>query len=233
MSIPSDFVENVYILPGGTVTPLRPRPHVELCRRGEIRAEKFLDAATEVFAEKGYQHARLSEIVARAGGSLATLYRIFGDKEGLACAILERRLDVHINALRDLNLSALPPEQALRRAAIRMAQMMAQPDSKVIYRIVIGEGQSFPALRDWFFDHAVASIRRTLSDYFEQQVAAGRLQLASPQAAAAQFFMSLFGDQIMRLAAGATQLPDVDTLEAQALAAVEMFLQGALPRKAD
>ncbi len=211
-------------------TPLRPRPNVELCRRGEIRAEKFLDAATEVFVEKGYQHARLSEIVARAGGSLATLYRIFGDKEGLACAILERRMDVHLNMLHDLNLSGLPPEQALPQVAIRMARMMAQPDSKVIYRIVVGEGQSFPALRDWFFDQVVTTIRRTLADYFEQQVAAGRLRLASPKAAAAQFFMSLFGDQIIRLASGASKLPDVETLEAQALASVEFFLQGALPR---
>jgi AcrR family transcriptional regulator len=231
VSISSDFLENVFSDPHTTgESPLRPRPQVELCRRGEIRAEKFLDAATEVFAEKGYQHARLSEIVARAGGSLATLYRIFGDKEGLASAILERRLDMHTHLLRDLNLTELPPEQALRRVAIRMAQVMARTDSQVVYRIVIGEGQSFPALRDWFFDHAVASIRSTLAEYFEQQVAAGRMQLASPKAAAAQFYMSLFGDQIVRLAAGSNQLPDVDTLEAQALAAVELFLQGALPR---
>lgn len=231
MSISSDYLENVFSDPhAASESPLRPRPQVELCRRGEIRAEKFLDAATEVFAEKGYKHARLSEIVARAGGSLATLYRIFGDKEGLASAILERRLDMHTHLLRDLNLTELPPEQALRRVAIRMAQVMARTDSQVVYRIVIGEGQSFPALRDWFFDHAVASIRATLADYFEQQVAAGRMQLASPKAAAAQFYMSLFGDQIVRLAAGSNQLPGVDTLEAQALAAVELFLQGTLPR---
>ena len=42
--------------------------------------------------------------------------------------------------------------------------------------------------------------------------------------------MSLFGDQGLRLAAGGPHLPDVDTLEAQALASVDLFLQGALPR---
>ena len=66
MSTTTDHLENVFSSP--TPSPLRPRPQVDLCRRGEIRAEKFLDAATEVFAEKGYQHARLSEIVARADG---------------------------------------------------------------------------------------------------------------------------------------------------------------------
>ena len=74
------------------------------------------------------------------------------------------------------------------------------------------------------------TVRQTLEDYFEQQVAAGRLQLPSPKAAAAQFYMSLFGDQVVRLAAGSTHMPDVDTLEAQALAAVDLFLRGALPR---
>ena len=169
MSTTTDHLENVFS--DTSRSPLRPRPQVDLCRRGEIRAEKFLDAATEVFAEKGYQHARLSEIVARAGGSLATLYRIFGDKEGLASAILERRLDMHIHLLSDLNLTELPPEQALRRVAIRMAQVMARTDSQVVYRIVIGEGQSFPALRDWFLDHAAASIRATLAKLYDANTA--------------------------------------------------------------
>ena len=146
MSIPSDYLENVFNDATHSTLPLRQRPQVDLCRRGEIRAENFLDAATEVFAEKGYQHARLSEIVARAGGSLATLYRIFGDKEGLASAILERRLDMHIHLLSDLNLTELSPEQALRRVAIRMAQLMAGRDSQVVYRIVIGEVRGAEAL---------------------------------------------------------------------------------------
>lgn len=229
VSIQSDSRENVYMNLASLNSP-RARPHVDLCKRGEMRAERFLDAATEVFAEKGYQHARLSEIVARAGGSLATLYRIFGDKEGLAHAIIQRRLEAHTALLQDMNLSGLPPEQALRRVAIRLAQIMAKAESQVIYRIVIGEGQSFPTLRDWFFETAVTTARQTLTDYFQQEVDAGRLQLASPKAAAAQFYMSLFGDQVVLLASGNTNIPDQETLESRALAAVDLFLHGALPR---
>ena len=227
---PSDLYETVSSDTLATVTPLRTLPQVDLCKRGEIRAGKFLDAATEVFAEKGYQHARLSEIVARAGGSLATLYRIFGDKEGLAHAILQRRMDTHIQALREINLSGLSPEQALPEMAVRMANIMSQPESQVVYRIVIGEGHSFPGLRDWFFDHAVAAVRSTLADYFQQEVDAGRLQLASPRGAAAQFYMTLFGDLVVRLASGASGVPDPEQLKAQVKASVQLFLHGALPR---
>jgi AcrR family transcriptional regulator len=209
---------------------LRPRLPVDLCKRGELRVERFIDAATEVFSEKGYQHARLSEIVARAGGSLATLYRVFGDKEGLAHAIMERRLHDLSQRMQDLYLPGLPPEQALRQAAERIADGMSSAESRVIYRIVVGEGQSFPALRDWFFDHAVASVRGNLSDYFAQEVAAGRLKMASPAMAAGQFFMMLFGDMIVRIASGNVQEPDREQLKAYALDAADLFLHGALPR---
>lgn len=210
--------------------PLRPRPPVDLCKRGEMRVERFLDAATEVFTEKGYQHARLSEIVARAGGSLATLYRVFGDKEGLARAIILRRLQDLNERMQTLNLSGLPPKDALFMAAERIAQGMTTTEMLVVHRIAIGEGQSFPDLRDWFFDHAVASVRGSLSDYFEQEIAAGRLRMASAPMAASQFFMMLFGDLVIRISCGNMRDPDPEQLRNYALEAVDLFLHGALPR---
>src|SRR3546814_15470137 len=67
-----------------THAPFRPRPDVELCKRGELRTERFLDAAMDAFIEKGYRRASLGEIVRHAGGSLATLYRAVREHGGLA-----------------------------------------------------------------------------------------------------------------------------------------------------
>lgn len=201
-----------------------------LCKRGELRVERFLDAATEVFAENGYQHARLSEIVARAGGSLATLYRVFGDKEGLARAIIRRRLDDLALRMQHLNLTGLAPQQALCLVAVRIAEAMTTRESQVVHRIAIGEGQSFPDLRDWFFDQAVQAVRDSLTDYFEQQVALGTLNLVSPRMAASQFFMMLFGDLVIRVACGNQRSHDPEALQVYALNAVQLFLGGALPR---
>lgn len=208
----------------------RPRPAVDLCKRGELRVERFLDAATEVFSEKGYQHARLSEIVARAGGSLATLYRVFGDKEGLARAIIQRGLDDLQERLPPISLAGLPPEQALRLAAERIAEHMTSTHSLVVHRIAIGEGQSFPDLRDWFFDYAVESVRGNLTEYFEQETAAGRLIMPLASMAASQFFMMVFGDLVMRISSGQLRNPDPEALRQYAIGAVDLFLYGALPR---
>ena len=209
---------------------IRPRPHVELGRRAEVRVEKFLDAASAVFAEKGYERAKLSDIVARAGGSLATLYRVFGDKEGLAYAITERHLSDLATRLQQLDLSGLDPEKAMLSAARQLADNLATADSRVLHRIVIGEGTSFPQLRDWFFENAIAIIRGKLSSYFEEANASGQLKIGNPANAAPQFFSMLFGNWIISITSGRQNEIERAELDEYTTEAVKLFLYGALPR---
>lgn len=212
---------------GGTV--LRPLPDVELCSRGEVRVEKFLEAATEVFLEKGYHNARLSDIVARAGGSLSTLYRAYGDKEGLAHAIMARSIAVFGKGLQDLRDSDLPPEQALAAAADHMIDEILSPGRIVSHRIVIAEGLDFPELRDWFFKHGVATAEALLTDYFQKQKQAGQLVLDSPAVAADRFYMMVFGGVIARTVNGMITPADKPRVKAEAREAVRIFLHGTLP----
>lgn len=53
-------------------------------------AEKILEKIAEVFAEKGYDGARVSELASAAEVNKATLYYQIGDKEALYHAVLER-----------------------------------------------------------------------------------------------------------------------------------------------
>ncbi len=52
-------------------------------RDGEATRRRLLDAACEVFAEKGYHGARLADICRRAGANAAAANYHFGDKAGL------------------------------------------------------------------------------------------------------------------------------------------------------
>ena len=210
--------------------PFRTRPDVDLCRRGELRSERFLDAATDAFIEKGYRRASLSEIVSRAGGSMSTLYRVFGDKEGLAHAIIERHMAAVTTRLQDLSLSGLPPEAALRQVGESILEASISRESLLVHRIVIGEGRDFPHLRDWFFAHAVMPAQAILTEYLEHEIAAGRLSLRAPAIASSQFFMMIFGELIIRVASGNLSHPDPAVAREQARAAANLFLHGALPR---
>ncbi len=55
-------------------------------------ADTILNAAAEVFAEKGYEGARVDELARAAGVNKATLYYQIGDKEALYHAVITRVL---------------------------------------------------------------------------------------------------------------------------------------------
>jgi AcrR family transcriptional regulator len=55
--------------------------------RGRARVAALLAAASEVFAENGYDAATMTEIAARAGASIGSLYQFFPTKELIAEAL--------------------------------------------------------------------------------------------------------------------------------------------------
>lgn len=59
--------------------------------RARATASFVLDAAAQVFAERGYA-ATTNEIAARAGVSIGSLYQYFADKDALLVALAERHL---------------------------------------------------------------------------------------------------------------------------------------------
>jgi AcrR family transcriptional regulator len=58
--------------------------------RGKRRVAALLEAASSLFAEKGYDAVTMTEVAARAGAPIGSLYQFFPSKEALADAILDR-----------------------------------------------------------------------------------------------------------------------------------------------
>jgi AcrR family transcriptional regulator len=67
-------------------------PRTAKAKLREVRATLIMDAAEEVFVEKGYHDASMDEIAARAGVAKGTLYQHFPGKEDLVFALFERSL---------------------------------------------------------------------------------------------------------------------------------------------
>src|SRR4051812_942576 len=53
--------------------------------------KRVLDAAAALFAQHGVDGVTMDDVVAAAGVGKGTLYRRFGDKSGLAAALLDER----------------------------------------------------------------------------------------------------------------------------------------------
>jgi AcrR family transcriptional regulator len=76
----------------------RGRPPAAQRGAGESRRE-LIDAAVEVFAERGYQAASVEDVIRRSGLSKGTFYFNFASKEELFGAVVHDRLDAPARAL--------------------------------------------------------------------------------------------------------------------------------------
>src|SRR6202051_801474 len=58
-------------------------------QRGKQRVAELLAAGAAVFGEKGYEAATMTEIAARAGAPIGSLYQFFPSKEALADTLVQ------------------------------------------------------------------------------------------------------------------------------------------------
>jgi TetR/AcrR family transcriptional regulator len=77
-------------------------------------AERILDAAEDLFAEKGYSATSLGDVADRVGIRSPSLYNHFRNKEALYGAVLERLLEAFGAPLAELRDEAITSERIYR-----------------------------------------------------------------------------------------------------------------------
>ena len=128
-------------------------------RRKKARPGEIVDAALEVFAEKGFAAAKLDDIAHRAGISKPTLYLYFDTKEEIFRAVARAAVASLLEALvsRAEGLDA-PFAELAPQLLSRPAKMMEGGRVPAIARMVIGESRNFPDLARIWHDDVVASV---------------------------------------------------------------------------
>ncbi len=76
-------------------------PPPEPSRDRTDKHELILDAAIRVFAEKGFNAARISDVADAAGVADGTIYLYFKNKEDLLLSIFEEKMDLLLAGLRE------------------------------------------------------------------------------------------------------------------------------------
>jgi len=167
------------------------------------RHEAILDAAESLFIEQGYDRTSLAEIVRRSGGSLATLYELFGNKQGLlhALAIRWRDETTDERSGRD-SAPGQSNVEVLRDYVRRECEIWQSPRAVALMRMLVSE-----CLRDR--DFALQTYRdlhlpfiAELSDLFASWTAAGDAEIDDPDAAAHLFMSIISGDAMLSRLAG-------------------------------
>lgn len=146
--------------PTGEKPSLRPQD------RGVARRHAFLQAAREVFLEQGYVAASVNDVVRRAGGSLATLYAQFGNKEGLFLAVAQELHEELARVMTPQDVEHLQLEQGLQIIGEQFLRTSLSPDNLGFFRIIVGEGRHFPEQVHRYLAHGGAEkVRGVIARY--------------------------------------------------------------------
>jgi AcrR family transcriptional regulator len=87
---------------------MSPRPDVS-----EERKDQIMNAAEDVFAQKGFSDARMDDIAEETGLSKGTLYLYYKSKDDLIIAILDRIFQREFRAFENLDLATISATEAI------------------------------------------------------------------------------------------------------------------------
>lgn len=133
------------------------------------RRASIIDVATRSFLEQGYAATSMSTIAAELGGSKGTLWAHFGSKEELFAAVIDTLIEGDSAQLEAMLRNRRYSRESVRSFCRLLIALLMKPDAVRLYRLIVGEGERFPELRDMFYRSAPMRMKAMLPEFFAQQ----------------------------------------------------------------
>ena len=146
-------------------------------RRKQARPQELLDAALELFVEKGFAATRIEEVALRAGVSKGTLYIYYSSKEELLKAVISHHLSARIAEGAAQAASHAGSAADLLRGILVdwWGQLYASPASGV-FKLVITEVRNFPEIGGFYARHVIEPAHQLISGVVRQGIARGEFR---------------------------------------------------------
>lgn len=155
-----------------------------LTSKGEARRLRLLEAASQLLLELGYAQTSIQRVVQQAGGSAATAYQLFGNKEGMLAAVLQFELDTMRAAVFPDALSQQLAGPALHDLAVRLLTYAVQPKSAALHRLLVSECHRMPQLAASLQLAVDRQVHAPLEQCLQQACERGELKIDNPRQAA-------------------------------------------------
>lgn len=153
------------------------------------RCKGMLDASLDLFTKKGFHKTGLLDIIKKSGGSLGTLYTVYGSKEGILKVLIERKAT---KICEELEKSAKLYENCdLREFLVNIGKVymrLAKNKQAIeIKKIVIQAGHN-DQVASLFCELATKPIFKLLTDFFSKPNIAKQLSCDDYNLLAFRFF---------------------------------------------
>ena len=192
--------------------------------RGQARRQAMLEAARDLFLERGYDQTSLSDVLERSKGSRTTLYENFGGKEGLLKAIIE---DTSHRFWLLIDPADFPPplsEERLCDLGFRFLKAAVDPLSLGILRLIQSEGPRSPEIAAFFEGVGPCAVEERIAEIFRHGLV---FPGVDPLDLAVVFLWAVIGDTHVRHMAGMAPHWNEDEMRRMVAIRVRFFLHGA------
>ena len=125
-------------------------------RRKEARPGELLDAALDLFVEKGFSATRVEEVAARAGVSKGTLFLYFQSKEDLFKAVVRENIANKFPTWQEefVTFEGTSSEM-LRYAMTSWWERIGKTRASGITKLVMSEAQNFPEIAEFYQEEVI------------------------------------------------------------------------------
>lgn len=187
----------------------------------ERRRDRILEVATEVFLDQGYAGTTMSMISQQVGGSKATLYAYFPNKEVLCEAIFQRLCDRVLDALNETG-SAPDLEGRLMHIGMGFLQALVSDEGISTFQLAVEGSRANSDLARRFETIALA-VTDKLAHLIEQADASGEISAPDPIEAANVFISLMRGDLHLRRLLNLHPEPSFEQRRLEVARAIRVF----------
>jgi AcrR family transcriptional regulator len=152
--------------------PFDTKPRWE--RRKDARPQELLEAALDLFVERGYAATRLEDVARRAGVSKGTLYLYYENKEELFKAVVRSSIVPVIGAT-EVSVAEFHGHSAdlLRQLVLSWWETLGATKVSGIIKLVTAESDNFPELACFYQEEVINRGTRAMSTMLERGIARG------------------------------------------------------------
>ncbi len=200
---------------------------MESAGKRAARREALLNAAAELFFEFGYAATSIDAIIALTGGSKRNIYSVFGGKEGLFTALVERAGGAAAVELASGDIEAIADwRSALVEAAQRLIAAFVSPSLVGVYRIMVAEGARFPELARRAYEQGPERAGIAIARVLKIGQQRGELPDMDLNSAANLFVAMTRNNLHLQVVLGLRAAPDEIEIALIAAETVDVFLDG-------
>jgi AcrR family transcriptional regulator len=136
------------------------------------RRSLILDAATSVFAEKGFHRTTIKDIASAAGIADGTIYNYFENKTALLLGIMDR-LNESDRRDADLSQATVTDIRTFMRAYFKQRLAVVGPNSFEVLQIILSEVMVNKELRDLYYHRIIEPTFNVAERYFQALIDQG------------------------------------------------------------